>query len=366
MSNTLATAEPKPTMTTETKPSSSRKYAIIAIKWVLAAVCLVVLYKMSGGNLIKLKDRRFVWSMLGIAIGLRFFPLLLTFGRWQILVRGIGLPLSFSEAFRLGMLGEACNCMGPGAVGGDIVKAGMLFKDHPQRTASVLATVFLDRVIGMWTLFMMGAFASITPWGAKLGADSPYTLLILWSISIGGLVGLVLMFVPAFTHSRLMHWLTTLKFVGKVFKELMNSVQLYQGKPGIIISATVLGLIGHLGFLTCFYFCAETISEGQPIPGLVDHIVGLPLPEAIGAFSPTPGGIGGLEFAVATFYQEYQRSTFPDSTAEQLAAASTNGMLTAALYRLTMALWGAVGVVFYLSSRKEIERAVQSVEATEA
>ena len=84
--------------------------------------------------------------------------------------------------------------------------------------------------------------------------------------------------------------------------------------------------------------------------------------EAISAAVPTPGGVGGLEAAVAWFYQQYQRSSVPESTTEQLATAFSNGVLTALGYRLTMYIWGAVGVVYYLSSRKEIRQAVQVVE----
>ena len=363
MSDSLASAETHLPMTAETPPPSSRKYAIIALKWVVAIALLGVMYKMSGDNLAKLKDRTIVWSMFGVALGVRFLSLLATFTRWQLLVRGIGVPLSFREAFRLGMLGEACNGMGPGAVGGDLVKVGMLAKDHPSRTASILATVFLDRILGMWALFMLGALASISPWGTKLGQELQWAVWALWVGSIAGLIGISLMFVPAFTHSRLMHWLTTWKFVGKIVTELMDSIHLYQGKPQIVVGAAILGLIGHFGFLSCFYFCAESFHKGQIIPGFIDHVVGLPLPEAISAAIPTPGGVGGLEAAVAWFYPQYQRTILPESTNEQLSNAFANGILTAVGYRLTMYIWGAVGVVYYLSSRKEIEQAVQSVES---
>lgn len=363
MSNTLTTAEPEQPMTATTPPSSSRKYAMIAVKWVVAIVLLVVMYWMCGDNLAKLKDRTIVWNMFGIALGVRFLSLLATFTRWQLLVRGIGVPLSFREAFRLGMLGEACNGMGPGGVGGDLVKVGLLAKNHPSRTASILATAFLDRILGMWALFMLGAIASLSPWSTKLGSELQWAVWALWGGSAAGLIGITLMFVPAFTHSRLMHWVTTWKFVGKIAKELMDSIQLYQGKPQIVVGAAILGLIGHFGFLSCFYFCAESFHKGQVIPGFIDHVVGLPLPEAIGAAIPTPGGVGGLEAAVAWFYQQYQRTILPESTPDQLSNAFANGILTAVGYRLTMYLWGAVGVVYYMSSRKEIERAVHSVES---
>lgn len=344
-----------------TNPATNRfrALAIIALKWLLAAALLGGLLWMSRDTLMQLRHRQILWQFFAGALAIRFVSLLATFARWRSLVRGIGIPFSFRQTFRLGILGEACNLMGPGAVGGDLVKVALLAKDHPKRTASVLATVFLDRVLGMWALFFLGAIASLSPIGTKPGPELQYAVWILWGGSVAGLIGLSLMFVPAFTHSKLMHWLTTWKFVGKIVKELMDSIQLYQGKPFVVITAALLGLVGHFGFLTSFYFCAESFHKGQVIPGYIDHIVGLPLPEALSAAVPTPGGVGALEGAVAWFYQQHQRAINPNSTEKELATALSNGVLTALGYRLTTLVWGAVGIVYYLTSRSEIRRAVE-------
>lgn len=343
---------------TSVAQSSAKKYLIIACKWALAVALLGFLYWMSGDSLKELKDRRILWTWFGLAVGMRLVSLLFTFCRWQLLVRGIGINFSFREAFRLGMLGEGCNLMGPGAVGGDLVKVTLLAKDRSGRAASIVATAFLDRILGMWALFILGALASLSPWGTKPGPGQQWAVWALWAGSIGGLIGVSLMLVPAFTHSKLMHWLTTWKFIGKIVKELMDSVSLYQGKPQVVFAAALLGMLGHAGFLTCFYFCAQAIHQGQMIPGLIDHIVGLPLPEAISSAVPTPGGIGALEGAVALVYKQHQYAIMPDSTEEQLSAAFSNGLLTALGYRLITYVTGAVGIVYYLSSRKEMNQAM--------
>ena len=299
-------------------PLPTRTIIVVTLKWLLAIGLLAGLLWMSRDNLAKLKDRQILWPMFVAALVVRFLSLMATFSRWRLLVRGIGLPFSFRETFRLGMLGEACNLMGPGAVGGDLVKAALLAKDHPHRIASVMATTFLDRVLGMWALFVLGAFASLSPVGTKPGPELQYAVWALWGGSAAGLIGIGLMFVPAFTHSRLMHWLTTWKFVGRIVKELMDSIQLYQDKPRVVIGAAALGLLGHFGFLTSFFFCAQSLHNGQIVPGYIDHIVGLPLPEALSALIPTPGGVGALEGGVAWFYQQNQTSLDPKSTEEQL------------------------------------------------
>ena len=351
----MATSASKPT-------ASNRALIIVVLKWLLAMALLGGLFWQSRDNLADLQNRQILWSAFAIALGIRFFSLLATFSRWRLLVRGIGLPFSLRETFRLGMMGEACNLMGPGAVGGDLVKAALLAKDHPKRIASVMSTVFLDRVLGMWSLFMLGAFASLSPVATKPDPEFAWTLWVLWGGTLAGLIGIVLMFIPSFTHSRLMHWLTTWKFVGRIVKELMDSIQLYQGKPHVVIGAVALGLLGHLGFLTSFYFCAQSLHQGQVYPGFIDHVVGLPLPEAVSAVAPLPGGAGALEGAVGWFYWQHQKSLDANSTEKQLKAANDNGFLTTLIYRLTTFIMGAIGLVWYFSSKGEIQKAMHDVE----
>lgn len=347
---------------TTAAPNPNRVILIVALKWLLAIGLLAALLWFSRDNLAQLSTRRILWGVFLTALIIRFVSLMATFSRWRLLVCGIDLPLSIRETFRLGMLGEACNLMGPGAVGGDLVKAALLAKDHPRRIASVMATVFLDRVLGMWALFVLGALASLSPAGTKPAPELQWAVWVLWGGAIAGLIGLGLMFVPAFTHSRLMHWLTTWKFVGRIVKELMDSIALYQGKPQIVFGAALLGLLGHFGFLTSFYFCAQAIHSGQNYPSYIDHVVGLPLPEALSAAIPSPGGVGALEGAVAWFYQQHQLSIDPQSTPSQLSLAFSNGILTALGYRLTMMVWGAVGIVYYFGSKGEIQKAVEGVQ----
>ena len=324
------------------------------LKWLLAAGLLTALVWFNRQGLTDLSQREIGWSFFGAAIVVRFAGLCLTFTRWWLLVTGIGLPLKWKDAFRLGMFCEACNFVGPGAAGGDLVKAVWLAKDHSERRASATATVLLDRILGLWALFLSGALASLVPTAVPLGPQMQWAVWLLWGGSAAGLTGLGLMLVPAVTHSRLMHWLTTWRGVGPIVQDLMNSITFYQGRRHVIALAAGLSLLGHAGFLTSFYLGAAALHGGRPIPSYVDHLVGLPLPEAIAAIPLTPGGLGTLEGAVGYFYRQHQQALDPASSPALLKAAEANGLLTALAYRVTALLWGAIGVVYYFAAKREI------------
>ena len=49
--------------------------------------------------------------------------------RWFLLLRKQGIDMSFSQVFRLTMIGQFFNYMVPGGVGGDVVKGYYLVRD---------------------------------------------------------------------------------------------------------------------------------------------------------------------------------------------------------------------------------------------
>jgi glycosyltransferase 2 family protein len=322
-------------------------------KWLLAIGLLTALFWFHRQGLTELSQREIGWSFFGAAAVMRLVSLGLTFLRWRMLVVGIGLPFRVRDAFRLGLLGEACNLMGPGSTGGDLLKAVWLAKDYPGRRASAAATVLLDRVLGLWSLFVVGALATLIPSATTLGTEMQWALWMLWGGAVAGLVGIGLLLLPAVTHSRLMHWLTTWRGVGRIVRELMDSIALYQQQPRAIVLAAALSVSVHVGFLTSFALCAVALNGDRPIPGYVDHLVGLPLPEALAAIVPTPNGVGALEWAVTWFYRQHQQSVDPESSPDQLKDAQTNGLFTALAYRATVLIGGGIGLVYYFATRRK-------------
>ena len=89
--------------------------------------------------------------------------LMITFARWQQLVQAQGLAFSFRDAVRLGFIGNVFNLVIPGAVGGDVIKAAFLCRMQPDKKPQAVASMVLDRILGLLGLFLLagvaGAFA---------------------------------------------------------------------------------------------------------------------------------------------------------------------------------------------------------------
>ncbi len=89
--------------------------------------------------------------------------LMITFLRWHLLVVAVGLPFRRYNAIRLGLVGYYFNTFLPGSIGGDIIKAYAIAKEQSRRTVAV-ATVLIDRIIGLWALVWFVAIIGSVFW----------------------------------------------------------------------------------------------------------------------------------------------------------------------------------------------------------
>src|SRR5260370_38643296 len=112
-----------------------------------------------------------------------------------------------------------------------------------------------------------------------------------WCGSLGGLVGIGLMLLPATTQWGWVNRLPRLPWIGRIVGEIIHGVKLYQSRPGTVLKALGLTVIGHGGLITAFYFCARWLQKPW-IPSFTAHFYFVPIAETFSALIPTPGGVG--------------------------------------------------------------------------
>lgn len=331
------------------------------LKWPVALALLAFLFYQNRNELRGLSERHIVWPYFGIAFVLAFASLLLTFVRWYLLVWSQGFPFRLRDAMRLGFLGYLFNYVGPGAVGGDVIKAVWLAKEQQSRRMAAAATVVLDRILGLLALFLVGSAASLLPSEIlqRREIEVVGSIALLWGGAVGGLLGLLVMLHPATPQSRWLNRLVHLRFVGGIIAEMLNSIVLYQTKRRVVLAAVVLSIFGHFGILSAFYFCALALHSGEPIPDYASHLFFIPAAEVVGVIVPTPAGMGALEWAVQRFYVLANLAAGLPTRPETAAA---NGLLTAIGYRAITIVIAAIGGVYYFTSRREIAEVLHETE----
>lgn len=328
------------------------------LRWVVALGALAFLFHRNREGLEKLRDKSVQWQFLVAALLLCGTSTLVTFLRWWLLVSGQNFPFKIRDAMRLGFIGLLFNYVGPGSVGGDLFKAVFLAKEQPSRRAVAVATILLDRVLGLLALFLVGAVTTLPSLIQNgLPADSKKQLIVLSLLggSLAGLIGLALMMSPKFTRSKLVSWLTHLPFVGRMAGEVIHDVELYQSQPMVIINSMLLSIVGHAGLICGFYCGALAVVSWAPT--LAQHFAFMPIAELFGVLIPVPGGIGALEGALQVSYSE-----FADLAVITKDAAGQEGFLAAVVFRLVTVLIASIGGVYYLLARTEVQAAMHAAE----
>jgi uncharacterized protein (TIRG00374 family) len=282
-------------------------------------------------------------GFLGAAFAIYIVALVLTLIRWHILVRALGLEITFRDSFRYGLVGVFFNTFLPGSVGGDIITAAVLARGQTRRTAAV-ATVVMDRAIALWALVWFVALIGGCCWLCGcLGGVAASTVVGVASIIAAstGIIWLLLGLLPQARADRFALRLTGLPFVGNAASEFWKAVWMYRQKQATVAGVMMLSWVGQVGFVLSFYCGIRALWSADlgAIPALAQHFLLVPIGLVMQALIPTPGGAGGGEWGFAALYLLFN-------------AAEANGVLASLVQRVFSWLVGLVGYLVYLWAAK--------------
>jgi glycosyltransferase 2 family protein len=297
------------------------------------------------------------WASLLIGAALFLPGLLLQFVRWHLLVRAQNLPFTLFNAIRLGLVGFFFNSILPGSVGGDLVKAIFIAKEQERKTVAV-ATVLIDRAIGLWGLIWLVLLSGGLFW--LLGNEAISTEASLRSLiaMTGGFIAgtvilwLVLGLLPERRAVKFAGRLGRIPRIGHSAAEFWRAVWIYRNKRRSIVYSLALTIAAHCFFVAAFYFAARMFrdpGENIQIPSLAQHFLFVPICFASEAFVFLPGGIGAGEFIFSWFYK-------------LLGAPPANAVAASLARRVIVWGWSFIGLIIY----EQMKPALAKVEVETA
>ncbi len=274
----------------------------------------------------------------------------LTFVRWYLLVRALRLRFRLIDAFRLGFLGYLFNFVSAGSVGGDLFKAFFIAREQPGRRAEAVATVIVDRIIGLYALLLLTTgvilITGIPDATTQLRTLSHATI----AVTVLGGLGILMLLVPGFTSGAVSEFLTGLPKIGKTLGQLITAVRIYRKRWTTVLVAVLMSIGTHALFALALFLIATALF--QHVPTLREHLIMVPLGMVAGAVPFLPGGLGAFEFAIGELYRIVPAASNVD----------VSGVLVALVYRLMTILVAAIGMIVYWSSRGEVRQVMEDVE----
>ncbi len=305
-----------------------------------------------------LLQRRPNFDLLGAIVILTAVTVSCQITRWYLLARALDLPFSISDAFRLGMVGYYYNIVLPGAVGGDFLKAYFMYREHPERRAAAVATVVVDRMLGLFGLLLFAALFGGAFWllGDPRVTGNDYLekiIAVSAALVLTAIVGwIILGFLPHARSTGIENWLRGRKWVGTTLADLWAAAAMFRQRPKFLYLTIPITAFAQT-IMIVYLHLAVRVFPGPEVGSFAEHCIIGPIGYIAQAFFPAPGGVGGAEAIFGYLYTLIGRP-------EQAAVI---GRLTMRVAEIGL---GVLGYIVYLSMKAELPAAESETAATPA
>ncbi|UCE58648.1 MAG: flippase-like domain-containing protein [Phycisphaerales bacterium] len=230
--------------------------------------------------------------LLAIAINsLVVFPLALRF-QWLLLAQDI--RISYWEALKLTFAGNFLNFATPlGSNAGDVFKAYFVSL-HTEHKTEAVATVALDRMIGLATLItVVTAITVFSSGGGRLATLRPYTLVVF----VGGVAGAFVYLSPLLRKYLIPRkWLERLPMFEQI-RRVDNAARTLAGSKSIVLGAVVMTLILQGLALTAYFTVAVALGLVANAGNIIEYYAYFYTGALVQTLPGPPQGLGTVELA---------------------------------------------------------------------
>lgn len=289
-------------------------------------------------------------GLLAVSFALMGVTLVLAAARWRLALQAQGLHLSFGRALEISMVAHFFNSFLLGTAGGDLMKAYYAARETRHKKAEAVATVFVDRLMGLWSMLLFAGLMIGPNWRLfqKPGLRAPTALLGLMLLLATGFVLLALRGGVSRAWPRARDWLRRLP-KGPHLERSLDACRQLGRHPGFVIRVLGLSMLLNVGVVLQFWVVARGLALDVPVLalGLI-----VPMIVCVAALPITPSGLGVREnlfvYALA---------------APALSVDATPALSLSLLAYAGSLFWSLVGGVVYLTLRQRHHLAEAELEA---
>ena len=254
----LETPEPSAATTARRSSPSTWRRAIF-LAW--SALGAWLLYRVLVANAATLQDllaRGPGWLFVAAATACYVGCQLLAMGRWTMLARAAGVPLTLRQGFALGVAGEAGNLVMPGANGGDAVKVGLVVGSNLPIARGV-ASVVADRVSGLLGLLLVGFLAGAAQW--SIAGSTVRRLTICMAVLAGGAAVAVALLLHPFSHRVVATIVRPWSRAAAVVAQFSAVAETYRSRWWGLVLAVAISMVSQSLALLVMYYSSAALSR---------------------------------------------------------------------------------------------------------
>ncbi len=303
------------------------------------------------------------WFLAGALLCALLCLIICTF-RWDCILRMHGITLPFLHVLKLYFIGHFFNAFMFGAVGGDLIKAVYVAKVVPHRRTEAVATIFIDRLIGMLALIALVTLVMAVRFRFFMRyPETRVVMLFMVTMLILTVGGLFVVFsrnllerIPLFRR------LEAGTALGAIIAKVYGAFHTCLNHRGLMGRTLLLSFANHLSLITAAFLLglglgirtvpvpAETPPETPParlqvVREFGNYLTVFPIVNGVATIPATPGGLGTRDVA-ARFLLAVPEFQVPESRSLPLSLL---------LYGI-MLVWSLAGGLVYLAYVAEAGR----------
>lgn len=309
-----------------------------------AAIIFWLLWRMEPEQWEQLREQPKNFPLLAAALLIALCGMILSFVRWWLLVRCQGISISLVEALRLSSIGFLLSFVSAGSVGGDLFKAIFLAKRSPGKRIEAVASVVVDRGVGLLGLMLLVtislAYIDRKPGinGENIAKIGQATL----SLCVIGCTVVGVLVLGGKPIDCLIRRAATWPRVGRFVEQVASPLRMFHQHPFAFAISLVMSVCVHLLIVLGIFLIATGMYASPPT--FKDHLVIVPITNVAAALPVAPAGLGLTEWAMDGLYQVIP----PTPTV-------ASGTLVALVYELVKVMMAIIGMIFYWSAGREVK-----------
>ena len=271
---------------------------------------------------------------IALAVALTYTALLVGIIRWHAILRTLQLPTPFYQTYRGFFIGQFFNAFLFGACGGDVARAVVAAYDHPEKRTEAVASVLLDRAIGLVTTLLIGCALVIPRLREMAAFENARLALILMAAFLCATVAFIALFFTrdVFARSPFLQRFQRRGRLGPLLARAYDAIYLFRKNARHLLWPGVLSIANLLLLTAAATALAQALELGLPFS---DLLVVFPVITVLAAIPLTPGSLGVRETLTITLLAPF-------------GIAPAQALMLSLLGYLAATLWSLYGAIFLL------------------
>ncbi|HMP18619.1 MAG TPA: lysylphosphatidylglycerol synthase transmembrane domain-containing protein, partial [Gemmatales bacterium] len=278
-----------------------------------------------------------------------------TFFRWRILLHALQIRCSYWDVIRLGFVGYVGSMFLPGSTMGDAFKAGFIMKENPGNRVGALASIVVDRVVGLYSLFLLSSIVGLCSWNTIHTFEGPrahelrFAFTVICAIAGGGILLYGLFLILPIQGRGLRARIEKIRFLGRILTKILSAFMAYRKYPWAMVQAVAMGMLGHVGFVMSYFLAAQSLPGPGPTPDWQMHYVIIPFFMVFQAVPLTPGGNFGVgDLILGRLYTI-------------VGGLELKGILASLIQRLMTWMVALIGLIWYLPLQRQFSATTKNL-----